>query len=80
MGADSALQAAILAHGIAEGHVFIDGNKTTALHAMLTFLRINEFDLREPADGTFAAWMFEMSAGLTPEELAERIRTTLAPA
>jgi death-on-curing family protein len=36
--ADLALQAAVLAHGIAEGQLFIDGNKRTALVAMLTFL------------------------------------------
>src|ERR1700744_5654020 len=39
--ADLALQAAVLAHGIAEGQQFIDGNKRTALIAMLAFLEIN---------------------------------------
>jgi hypothetical protein len=39
--ADLALQAAVLAHGIAEGQPLIDGNKRTALIAMLTFLEIN---------------------------------------
>lgn len=37
--ADLALQATVLAHGIAEGQQFIDGNKRTALIAMLTFWR-----------------------------------------
>jgi death-on-curing family protein len=37
--ADLALQAAVLAHGIAESQLFIDGNKRTALVAMLTFWR-----------------------------------------
>ena len=41
--ADLALQAAVLAHGIAEGQTFIDGNKRTGLVAMLTFLEINGF-------------------------------------
>jgi death-on-curing protein len=36
--ADLAMQAAVLAHGIAEGQFFIDGNKGLALVAMLTFL------------------------------------------
>jgi prophage maintenance system killer protein len=36
--ADLALQAAVLAHGIAEGQHFIDGNKRTALVAMLTII------------------------------------------
>src|ERR1700722_1946609 len=39
--ADLALQAAVLAHGIAESQPFIDGNKRMALVAMLTFLEIN---------------------------------------
>jgi death-on-curing protein len=39
--ADLALQAAVLAHGIAEGQQFIDGNKRTALIVMLTFLEVN---------------------------------------
>ena len=36
--ADLALQAAVLAHGIAESQAFLDGNKRLALVAMLTFL------------------------------------------
>lgn len=38
---ESADQAVALAHGIAEGQQFIDGNKRTALVAMLTFLEVN---------------------------------------
>ena len=36
--ADLALQAAVLAHGLAESQAFLDGNKRLALVAMLTFL------------------------------------------
>ena len=36
--ADLALQATVLAHGIAETQPFANGNKRTALVAMLTFL------------------------------------------
>ena len=43
--ADSALQAAVLAHGIAETQPFVDGNKRTALVAMLTFLELNGYTL-----------------------------------
>ena len=39
--ADLARQAAVFAHSIAEGQLFIDGNERTALVAMLTFLEIN---------------------------------------
>jgi prophage maintenance system killer protein len=33
---DLALQASVLAHGIAEGQYFVDGNKRTALAALHT--------------------------------------------
>lgn len=36
--ADLALQGAVLAHGIAEGQIFVDGNKRTGLQAMRLFL------------------------------------------
>ena len=39
--ADLALQAAALAHGIAESQTFLDANKRLALVAMLTFLEVN---------------------------------------
>ena len=38
--ADMALQASVLAHAIAEGQVFVEGNKRTALAAMATLLAI----------------------------------------
>jgi death-on-curing protein len=52
--ADLALQAAALAHGIAESQTFIDGNKRLALIAMLTFLEINGFAV-EASDLELAA-------------------------
>jgi death on curing protein len=62
--ADLALQAAVLAHGIAEGQLFIDGNKRTALVAMLTFLEVNGFRVDAP----------------DPEDLAELVRSALLAA
>ncbi len=38
--ADLALQAAVLAHGIAEAQPFLDGNKRRALVALVTCLEI----------------------------------------
>jgi death-on-curing family protein len=53
-GADLALQAAMVAHGIAETQPFIDGNKRAALVVMLVFLELNgarvEATDRERAD------------------------------
>ncbi|MGI8551570.1 MAG: type II toxin-antitoxin system death-on-curing family toxin [Dehalococcoidia bacterium] len=76
--ADLALQAAVLAHGIAEGQVFIDGNKRTALIAMTTFLGRNGQRITAPVEEV-ADWILALSAGSTAEELAEHIRTALVP-
>jgi death-on-curing protein len=74
--ADLALQAAVLAHGIAESQLFIDGNKRTALVAMLTFLEINGFRV-EASDPQLADWILSFSAGATPEEIAKLLRSAL---
>jgi death-on-curing protein len=77
--ADLALQAAALAHGIAESQTFLDANKRLALVAMLTFLEVNGSRI-EATDPELAAWIIDLAAGTTPEQLAERIRTRLVPA
>jgi death-on-curing protein len=74
--ADLVLQAAVLAHGIAEGQQFIDGNKRTALIAILTFLEINGWSA-EATDQELADWILSFSAGNSPEALAETIRAAL---
>jgi death-on-curing protein len=75
-GADLAMQGAVLAHGIAEGQLFIDANKRTALAALRTFLRVNGWEVgatqQERAD-----WIMSLARGTTPAELAERLRSTL---
>jgi death-on-curing protein len=76
--ADLSLQAAVLAHGIAERQAFLDGNKRTAHVAMRTFLAVNGFDVT--ADKReMAQWMLDLSSGLDVYELAERIRRYLRP-
>ena len=74
--ADLALQATVLAHGIAEGQPFIDGNKRTALVAMLTFLEINGLRVAV-SDPELADWIISFSAGATPEDVAGRLRPAL---
>jgi len=71
--ADLALQAAALAHGIAEGQQFIDGNKRTALVAMLTFLEINGIGVTA-SERELADWILSFSSGATPEQVAQLIR------
>jgi death-on-curing protein len=76
--ADIAVQAAVLAHGLAEGQNFIDGNKRIALVSMLTFLEINGYRLPLP-DPELADLILSLGAGVTPEALASRIRAALIP-
>jgi len=75
--ADLALQAAVLAHGIAETQPFIDGNKRTALVSMLTFLEINGYYVRA-TDPELADWIISLSRGTTPELLARTLRDRLS--
>jgi len=75
-GADLALQAAVLAHGIAEGQQFIDGNKRTALIAMLAFLEVNGWRV-EASDRELANWILSFSAGAMPEAVAELLRSAM---
>ncbi len=74
--ADIALQAAVLAHGIAEGQHFLEGNKRTALVALRTFLAINGYDV-DASQRERANWILSLSKGATAEQLAARIRKAL---
>lgn len=77
-GADIALQAAVLAHGIAESQLFVDGNKRTALIAMLTFLDINGWTVIA-GDVTLASWILDFSGGVSAAESASRLRHAISP-
>jgi death-on-curing protein len=74
--ADLVLQATVLAHGIAEGQQFIDGNKRTALVAMLTFLEINGWGI-EASDPELAEWILSFSSGATPEAVGTLLRPAM---
>jgi death-on-curing protein len=76
-GADLVIQAAVLAHGIAEDQSFVDGNKRLALVAMLTFLEINGYRL-PVSDRELADWISDLSTGTSFEQLADRIRAAIA--
>lgn len=78
LGADLAHQGTALAHGIAESQAFVDGNKRTAAIALDAFLQLNGHRLNVD-DPVLAAWMLDLSAGLSAEELADRIRPCLTP-
>lgn len=76
---DPALLAAVLAHGIAEGQKFIDGNKRTALVALDLFLRLNGYVLVASQEER-ADWMINLGGDWTTADLAGAIRSALAPA
>ncbi len=79
-GADIAHQAALLAHGIAEGQHFLEGNKRAALVCLTAFLGLNGYRLTAPQAERFR-WMVGLSRSGDPdmlvEELAGRIRESL---
>lgn len=68
----------MLAHGIAEGQQFVDGNKRTALIAMLVFLEINGWRVAA-SDPELADWILSFSAGASPEEVAGLVRSAMRP-
>ncbi|MFN0071324.1 MAG: type II toxin-antitoxin system death-on-curing family toxin [Chloroflexota bacterium] len=77
--ADLALQAAALAHGVAENQAFLDGNKRMAHLTMLLFLDENGYELEvsDHHETALAAWIIDLSDGLTPDGLAARLRPLL---
>jgi death-on-curing protein len=77
--ADFALQAAVLAFGIAETQPFVEGNKRTALAAMLTFIAINGFELTASQE-QLAEWIIRLSADLDSDGLAALVRDRLVSA
>jgi death-on-curing protein len=77
--ADLALQAAVLAHRIAETQPFVDGDKRAALVAMLTFLEINGQRVKA-TDPELAGWIVSFSRGTTPQAVAGLIRSHVGTA
>jgi death-on-curing protein len=64
---DLAVLAAAYAFGLAKNHPFVDGNKRTAFHAMMVFLRSNSVAFApEPAHAT--AIILALAGGEVSEE------------
>lgn len=65
-GGDLHVLAAAYAFGICKAHAFVDGNKRTAFVTTLTFLRLNELQMRpDPAEGV--RMMEDLAAGAVTE-------------
>ena len=64
------LKAAALCYSIAEGQVFVDGNKRTALISALTFLQLNGFTVLK-SDELYGLIIGLADKGVTREDLAD---------
>lgn len=69
--------ASAYAHGIAKGHAFVDGNKRTAVYAMLAFLEVNGFALTLPDDAWEVVINGVAAGSVTRDELAKEIALEL---
>jgi death on curing protein len=68
---DMAALAAAYAFGLARNHAFVDGNKRTAFHAMMVFLRSNDIPFApDPAHATEI--ILSLAAGEVSEESLTR--------
>lgn len=65
---------------IANNDPFADGNKRTATHAALTFLRLNGIKLQLDVDHTEQTVIAVASGSMTKEQLAEFFRDRIAEA
>ena len=76
---DLATQAAALAHAIAEGQYFIEGNKRLAFAVMHQFLLLNGYTIDNPDALAMRDWIIDLSRGLTVPELGSKIAACLVP-
>ena len=63
-------RAAQLAYGLVKNHGFVDGNKRVAVHAMLVYLFINDFDTDFSQDELVEIGMALAESRMTAEYLA----------
>lgn len=76
---DMAALAAAYGFGIAKNHPFIDGNKRTALAAMIVFIGLNQLDV-EASPQELSVVVLSLAAGEISEDLlAHWLREHLQP-
>ena len=70
-------KAAVYAHHIITGHIFVDGNKRTGLHCAILFLELNGCTLRLDLDDLIIDLGFKIADGTITdiEVIAERIQS-----
>jgi death on curing protein len=74
---DVAALAASYAFGIAKNHLFLDGNKRTALVIAITFLNLNGSDFEAPLPEVYTQFLGLAEGSVTEEDLAEWLRERL---
>ncbi|MGA2928917.1 MAG: Fic family protein [Solirubrobacteraceae bacterium] len=74
--ADLALQAAVLAHGIAQSQLFIDRNKRTRRSRCSPSWRSMDSKVKA-TDPELARWILGFSARATPEDITKLLRPGL---
>jgi death-on-curing protein len=77
--ADLALQAAVLAEGIAEHQPFIEGNKRMADATYRQFLLLNGYEI-DASDEERAEWITRLSEAVPSEELVEELAARIRSA
>ena len=63
-------KAAQLAYGLTENHGFIDGNKRAAIHSMMVYLLLNDFDITAEEDEIFQVAMNLAKGKISSVELS----------
>jgi death on curing protein len=76
---DIAALAAAYGFGIARNHPFVDGNKRTALAAMIVFLGLNGLDLDAPQEAATAIILSLAAGEITEDVLARWIAGHIKP-
>jgi death on curing protein len=76
---DVAVLAAAYGFGIARNHPFVDGNKRTALAAMIVFLGLNGMDFDAPQEEATAIVLGLAAGEITEEALAGWIARHIRP-
>ena len=71
---DVYIKAAVLGFGISECQAFVDGNKRTAVVAMLTFLKVNGLSVPPAEDRIYEAMISIANKEMNKEGLAELLR------
>ncbi len=73
--ADACLLAAAYAHGIANNHPFVDGNKRTAFVVSSAFLELNGYVFTAPEAEVIRTFLLLAEGRVSLDELAQWFRT-----